>query len=323
MKKILLNFVICVSLFIWFLSNIFAFDANLQLDKTEVNINDYINLRVEISSTEWWEIWITNIEWLEKFDLISQSQSQSSSMSMVVINWKTQSETKSTINLDLTLKPKNKWEFTIGPAVLEEWTWKVLTNTVKVKVWWDNLFINNNHFNTNNKINNSLQQKNINKDTEIETYDKVQKRIFDNSKDLYLLLIILLLTWIWFYLLNNKKIEFKNKGLLFKNDKWDNIKSDNKEKEWIQNEVNFEKTEDVKYPEINDNDFIFKVDNILRNKLELNFNIKNIKSKTYDELLKEIWKNDLLENLIKLINNTKYSNNIWNNNKILELLREI
>jgi hypothetical protein len=323
MKKILLNFVICVSLFIWFLSNIFAFDANLQLDKTEVNINDYINLRVEISSTEWWEIWITNIEWLEKFDLISQSQSQSSSTSMVIINWKTQSETKSTINLDLTLKPKNKWEFTIWPAVLEEWTWKVLTNTVKVKVWWDNLFINNNHLNTNNKINSSLQQKNINKDTEIETYDKVQKRIFDNSKDLYLLLIILLLTWIWFYLLNNKKIEFKNKGLLFKNDKWDNIKSDNKEQEWIQNEVNFEKTEEIKYPEINDNDFIFKVDNILRNKLELNLNIKNIKSKTYDELLKEIWKNDLLENLIKLINNAKYSNNIWNNNKILELLREI
>jgi hypothetical protein len=308
---------IFIWLFLWFLSNIFAFDANLQLDKTEVNINDYINLRVEISSTEWWEIWITNIEWLEKFDLISQSQSQSSSTSMVVINWKTQSETKSTINLDLTLKPKNKWEFVIGPAVLEEWTWKVLTNTVKLKVWWDNLFINN------NKINSSLQQKNINKDTEIETYDKVQKRNFDNSKDLYLLLIILLLTWVWFYLLNNKKNEFKAKVLWFKNDEWDNIKSNNKEKEWIQNEVNFEKIEEIKYPEINDNDFIFKVDNILRNKLELNFNIKNIKSKTYDELLKEIWKNDLLENLIKLINNAKYSNNIWNNNKILELLREI
>jgi len=135
MKKILLKFTIFISLFIWLLSNIFAFDANLQLDKSKTNINDYINLRVEINSTEWWEIWITNIKWLENFDLISQSQSQSSSTSMVIINWKTQNKTKSIINLDLTLKPKKKGEFVLWPATLEAGTWKVLTNTVKVKVW--------------------------------------------------------------------------------------------------------------------------------------------------------------------------------------------
>ena len=311
MKKILLKFTIFISLFIWLLSNIFAFDANLQLDKSKTNINDYINLRVEINSTEWWEIWITNIKWLENFDLISQSQSQSSSTSMVIINWKTQNKTKSIINLDLTLKPKKKGEFVLWPATLEAGTWKVLTNTVKVKVWGDNLFINSNVANSvNQKQLNNLWQK---KDSKIETYNNVEKRNFDNSRDLYLLLIILLLTWIGFYILNNEKFKW-----FIKKDNWTT-----KNEEVDSEEVNFEKVEKIEYPELNDNDFISKVDNILRNKLELKFNIKNIKSKTYDELLKEIWENKWLENLIKLINNAKYSNNIWNNNKILELLKEI
>jgi len=318
MKKILLNFTIFISLFIWLISNIFAFDANLQLDKSETNINDYINLRVEINSTEWWEIWITDIKWLENFDLISQMQSQKSHSEMVVVNWKTKLDMVNTVNLDLTLKPKSKWEFVLWPATLEAGTWKVLTNTVKVKVWWDNLFINSNvSNNTNQKQLNNLWQK---KDSKIETYNNVEKRNFDNSRDLYLLLIILLLTWIGFYILNNDNFKW-----IIREDNW-NIKNKwiNKKNEEVDSEeVNFEKVEKIEYPELNDNDFISKVDNILRNKLELKFNIKNINSKTYDELLKEIWENKWLEELIKLINNAKYSNNIWNNNKILELLKEI
>jgi len=317
MRKILLKFTIFIWLFVWLISNIFALDANLQLNKLETNINDNINLRVEINSTEWWEIWITNIKWLENFDLISQSQSQSSSTSMAVINWKTQNKTKSTINLDLTLKPKSKWEFVLWPATLEVGTWKVLTNTVKVKVWGDNLFIHSNVANSTNhkQLNNLWQQK----DSKIKTYSKIEKRNFDNSRDLYLLLIILLFIWTGFYILNNENFKWfiKKDDWNIKN-KWTNIKN-----EEVGGEVNFDKVEKIEYPELNDNDFISKVDNVLRNKLELKFNIRNINSKTYDELLKEIWENKWLENLIKLINNAKYSNNIWNNNKILELLKEI
>jgi len=318
MRKKIFKMFLFIWLFIWLISNIFAFDANLQLDKSETNINDNINLRVEINSTKWWQIWITNIKWLENFDLISKSQSQSSSTSMIVINWKTQNKTKSTINLDLTLKPKKKWEFVLWPAVLEAGSWKILTNTVKIKVWWDNLFINSNVSNgTNQKqINNLWQQR----ESKIETYNKVEKRSFDNSRDLYLLLIILLFTWIGFYILNNNKFKgFIKKSELAKGTKW----ADKENEELDNNEVSFEKVEKIEYPEVNDGDFISKVDNVLRNKLELKFNIKNINSKTYDELLKEIWENKWLENLIKLINNAKYSNNIWNNNKILEILKEI
>jgi hypothetical protein len=318
MRKKIFKMFLFIWLFIWLISNIFAFDANLQLDKSETNINDNINLRVEINSTKWWQIWITNIKWLENFDLISKSQSQSSSTSVIVINWKTQNKTKSTINLDLTLKPKSKWEFVLWPAILEAGSWKILTNTVKIKVWWDNLFINNNVSNSTNQkqINNLWQQR----ESKIETYNKVEKRSFDNSRDLYLLLIILLFTWIGFYILNNNKFKgFIKKSELAKGTKW----ADKENEELDNNEVNFEKVEKIEYPEVNDSDFISKVDNVLRNKLELKFNIKNINSKTYDELLKEIWENKWLENLIKLINNAKYSNNIWNNNKILELLKEI
>ncbi len=318
MRKKIFKMFLFIWLFIWLISNIFAFDANLQLDKSETNINDNINLRVEINSTKWWQIWITNIKWLENFDLISQMQSQKSHSEMIVVNWKSKLGMVNTVNLDLILKPKKKWEFVLWPAVLEAGSWKILTNTVKIKVWWDNLFINSNASNSTNQkqINNLWQQR----ESKIEIYNKIEKRSFDNSRDLYLLLIILLFTWIGFYILNNNKFKgFIKKSELAKGTKW----ADKENEELDNNEVSFEKVEKIEYPEVNDGDFISKVDNVLRNKLELKFNIKNINSKTYDELLKEIWKNKWLENLIKLINNAKYSNNIWNNNKILEILKEI
>ena len=62
-------------------------------------------------SNEWWDISITNVKWLENFDMISQSQSQSSASNIVVVNWKTQTETKTTNDLNLTLKAKTKVEW--------------------------------------------------------------------------------------------------------------------------------------------------------------------------------------------------------------------
>ncbi len=337
MRKILLNFTIFIWLIIFFISKIFAFNASLQLNKSEININDYVNLRVEISSTQWWEIWIIDIKWLDNFDLISQSQSQNSSTNIVSVNWKIQNETKTTINLDLTLKPKVKWEFTLWPATLEWNWWEVLTNSVKIKVWWDSLFVNSNQ----NKINNLWIQNNPQKDIKIETYNDIEKRNFDNNDDLYLLLIILLITWIWLYLLNKNnpnllvKILWNKKENWSKKENWNKDKDKDKDKEYIESnnkKINFENIEKINYPEINDSNFIQKIDIILREKIKNNYGVKNIKKLTFDEIL-EIIKQDIkkekdikekdVEELIILLNKAKYSNNIWNNSKILELLKEI
>jgi len=86
MKKLLKIFSF-IWLFFIFLLHSFAFDANLSVDKNTANINDYINLRLEINSSKWWEIRVTNIKWLENFAKVWQSQSQSSSSQIVVINW--------------------------------------------------------------------------------------------------------------------------------------------------------------------------------------------------------------------------------------------
>ncbi len=317
MRKILLNFLIFIWIFIWMLSNIFAFDANLQIDKSETNINDYINLKVEMNSTEWWQVWIIGIKWLENFNLINQSQSQSSSSTIIVVNWKTQNKTKTTIDLDLILKAKKKWNFILWPATLEVGTWKILTNSLKINVWWNNTFINNTFIN-NNAItwNNNIKLNQLNskeKDIKIEKYNNIEKKDLNNNLDLYLLLIVLLITGIVFYILNKKQPKLLEKTISNKNHNSD----------LVEKEINFEKIEKIEYPEINDDKFLIKIDNILKNKLMLKFKIKNIKTKTYHELLNEIWENDLITNIIDMINKAKYSNNIWNKNKILELIKEI
>lgn len=318
-KKNILKVLLFIGLFFTFISNIFSFDANLRLDKKETDINDYIQLRVEIHSDEWWEIWISNIAWLENFEIISQSQSQSSSTSMVVVDWKTQSKIKTSHNLDLTLKAKKKWDFILWPATLKSGNDKITTNSVKIKVSWDNLFVNNNHLNINTNqwwtnLNKTKQNIINSGEKDIEKYDNVVKKDFDNKNEIILFLFVLFIMWWWLYFLLNKKTKIAEKK-----------KESNKENEDRKEEVDFEKKEiEIIYPEINDPNFINKLEQVFKHKLYKKYNIKNIENKTFDEILDESNdKNEDIEKIILLLNKAKYSKLIWDNNTLLSLIKNI
>ena len=319
-KKNIFKILLFIWLFFTFISNIFAFDANLQLDKKETDINDYIKLRVEIHSDEWWEIWISDIAWLENFEIISQSQSQSSSTAMVTVNWKTQSKIKTSHNFDLTLKAKKKWDYILWPATLNKDNEKIKTNKVDIKVSWDNLFINNNHLNVQpNSLWTNLNKTNTNKinneEKSIDKYDNIKKMDFDDNKEFIILILVILIISGWFYF------------ILKKNSKIVNNKDDNKQgnKQNDKEEVDFEKkTTQIIYPEINDIHFINKITQVFKQKLSEKYNIKNIENKTFDEILNELDdKNEDIENIILILNKAKYSKIIWDNNKLLNLIKNI
>ena len=314
--KNILKLFLFIWLFFTFIANIFAFDANLQLDKKETDINDYIKLRVEINSEEWWEIWITSIPWLDNFEIISQSQSQSSSTSIIVVDWKTQSKIKTSHNLDFTLKAKSKWDFIVWPVMLTKDEDKIKTNSVDIKVTGDNLFINNNHLDVQAKswwasLDNTKKIETDNNQKDIEKSDAVIKKDFNDNKQVYLFIWVLFLLLLWFYVI------LKNNSKLLINKE--------KEKEDIEEAIDFdEKQVDVNYPEINDDDFINKITYIFKHKLQKKFKIKKIENKTFDEILDELNdKNEDIKIIISILNKSKYSNFIWDNNKLLLLVKNI
>ena len=320
MKKKILKILSFVWLFLLFVTQTFAMDANLSVDRNSSSINDLVNLRLEISSSEWWEIRVNEIKWLENFQKVGQSQSQSSSSQIVVINWKTQSKTTTTVNLDLQLKPLKNWEFEIWPAILQSWSGTIQTNSVKVIIDWTNVWILNNNLTVwNNKV---AQNKVIPKQNIWNNVDKIQKKeeinLDDykwNNYELYILFLVLLLSGMWFYfLLKNKPeiIENINK----KKDSWNNTETEQKQ--------DFEeKKQEIKYPETDDKDFIKKAEIALRQKLKEKFNLENINSLTFEEIWKEIWDKLDLTELFAMINKAKYSNIITNYSKILDKIKEI
>jgi hypothetical protein len=315
MKKILkiLSF---IWLFFIFLLHSYAFDANLSIDKNTANINDYINLKLEINSSEWGKIIVTNIKWLENFTKVWQSQSQSSSSQIVVINWKTQSKTTTTLNVNFTLKPLKNWEFEIWPAILKSGSWTIKTNSVKVKIDWTNIAIwntnlwiqsNNNIQNINKQVQNNSQ--NINN---LEKKEYINLDDYKNNNELYLLLTILILASIWFYFIIKNKENFTEK-----------IKEENQEKFSENKEVDFEEKQKVIYPELNDPEFIKKAEKALRQVLANKYNIKNIDSLTFEEIQTKIWDKLDLKEIFDMINKAKYSNIITDYSKILEYIQKI
>ncbi len=350
MIKITRYLVLHIIFFLFFTST-YAFDANLELDKNQADINDTIDLKVWISSDTWWQIAIKQISWIENFDIISQSQSQSSASKVVIVNWQTQTKTESKIYLDLVLKAKNKWDFEIWPATLTDWSWDVLTNTVKVNITWDNMFINNNHlkippsnqannsnwlkvnssWNTDDKKIDKKVEKDENQDKE-EEYENIEKRNFDENEWLYLLWFILLmiLAGVFYTFKKNPDLLEWFVGNVKKSDENIKEKEDNKTSpdKWssLKGGGVFEEVvkvqKNIEYPDLDENDFIPKVNEVFRLKIAQKYWIDNIENKTYEEILSLVntddnWK---LTEIISLLNKAKYSNQTWDHEKILELV---
>jgi hypothetical protein len=336
-------------------------------------------LRMEITSEEWGQIWITEIKWIENFDIISKVQSQSSSSNVVIINWKTETKTESKVNIDFTLKAKIKWDYEVWPAILSDWKNEIKTNTVKITVRWDNLFVNNRKPNINTQNNWNTQsnwntQNNIKKeDNSIVDYENIDKRNFSSDKSLYILIwLIIFISFITYIIIkknpkllekiinkdNDKEIVEKEENkdeyveeifeksldkftkqveeedlvnlekleILEKDLEKDlEIKSENKEKSTEKNNQTEIKNTKLKYPDLSDKEFITKINEIFKHKIWKKYNIKNTDNKTYQEILDFVdsEKKDSIQSIVDLLNKAKYSNKHLDNEKILELVKNI
>lgn len=295
-KKIPLR-ILCIIMFLNIWITKAYFDWNINIDKKNIDINETINLNISIKTDIWWNIEISEIKWLDNFDIIWQSQSQSSSTQVEIINWKSETKTFISHILELTLRPKSKWDFEIWPASIKNWNNEIVTNSIKVKVSWDKIFIQPNQ-NINNIQN--ITPKNNDNYNEI----KIKK---EDYTPYFLVLIMIILSFIIYYIIkkNNELIE---------------------ENKVPEEKVDFEEKEinTLEYPEINDEKFIEKVDNILKMKISKLLKI-NIKNETYYEImlkydLKD--KKEILEKIIPLFNKLKYSNILVSKQEILDLLKQ-
>lgn len=339
-KKLTKNLFISFSFVIITLSFSQSFalsSASLSIDKQNIDINDNVILNIVIKSDWWSEILIKDIKWMENFEVVSQSQSQSSNSQLEVINWKTESKTEISHTLSLKLQAKVKWEFEIWPAKIVEWTWTLDTNSVKLEVEGTKLFINwsnsqqnqinsQNPTNLNSKNNTQTISSPNNEENKIEDFwESNEKLIFDNNNILYLFLIILILTSIWFYfLLRNSSffVSDKTKNKLIKNNEENNEFEFESDPEDIYKKEEIEK---IVYPDLTDENFVEKIDEIFNWKIRNNFWIKNYENKTYKELLENIEteKKDQVEEFMNLLAKAKYSNIVSDKNKLLYLINEM
>lgn len=342
MKKIL-KYIISFLVFFSFFINILAFDANLSLDKKQIDINDYINLELEVNSAWVNDVLIKEIKWIEYFDVISQSQSRSSSSSVVIIDWKTETQKQAKVILNITLRAKTKWNYEIWPAILSDWIEEIQTNVVNLDVSWEQLFINNNQINNSiNQNNQKLSQTDDEQDynnnsnqeeVEINDYSDVAKKQFNDNKNLYLLFwILILISLIIFYILSKNKEIFEKmlsqKNFDEENEKY-RIYKDKEDKNNYENDIKeksiIEKNDDINIDDINinDKDFIIKLDKIFRNKLKNKYSILDVENKTYEELFEYVNEKEKEEvkNIVDMIYKIKYSYTNFENKNIIEMIK--
>ena len=327
MKKILL----WIILFIFTISWVFAFNADLSVNNNTANINNPIQLTLKLTIDQNGPVKIKKINWLENFSVVWQRQFQSSSSQVTVINGQTKSVNTTIYNVVLSLSAKKAWDYTVWPAILEVWNKEYKTNTVNVKISWAKIMLNNTQ-NYQPQQNTQTQQvhnpvwwvRTIQQNTQqpkIQDFEKEVKKIEqpDNTK-IYLAIALLIFVWmvIVVYLSQNKEKTVS----VEEDEKWEIQSIEEEKNELKQNNIDFEK-KTIEYPSLDDENFESKLDNVFREKIQQNFNISNIKTKTYDEILQGTGNNEKIKEIINWLKLLKYSNLVTDREKILEMVRGI
>ena len=155
MKK----FISMVAFFILFWTWL-AFDANLSVNQTIADINQPIKLTLKISDDTDKPITVQQIKWLENFNIVWQNQFQSTSSQITVINWKTKAVNTTNYTIILLLQAKNPGNYTIWPAIIKLWNKTIRTNSVKVKITWQKIMLNNTQSSNNLSFSNNNPSKN-------------------------------------------------------------------------------------------------------------------------------------------------------------------
>jgi len=92
-------------------------------------------------------------------------------------------------------------------------------------------------------------------------------------------------------------------------------------------DLDFESIEEIVYPEITDNDFVLKIEKILKTKINKKYHINSFENKTYTEIISEIDNNlvdkEVILKIVDNLNKIKYSNILVNKSEILDLVKKI
>jgi len=312
-----------------FICNTFAFDSDLSVNKSDININTPIQLKLKINNNQKKSVAIKKIKWIKDFNVIWQSQSQSSISKVVVISWKTQVKDISTFTLLLALSAKKSWSYTIWPAILQVGNKEYKTNSINVKITGAKIMLNNtkNYLpQQNNTIQqsqnlawstNSLQQVSpqILQQTKIKNFEQEVNKVKETPQHIYLIIALLSLAWLWFIIYLSERKEGKKEYNGPSED-------DNNNEIMNKNTIDFEE-KPLDYPNINDNEFIIKIDKTFRKKIEKQFDIPDVETKTYDEILSSILENEKVKEIIDNLKLLKYSNLIADREKLLMLVKEL
>jgi len=88
------------------------------------------------------------------------------------------------------------------------------------------------------------------------------------------------------------------------------------------NKIDFEQKV-LNYPDLDDKEFVSKIDGVFRRKIKEQFNIPNLETKTYDEILSSVPENEKVKEIIYNLKLLKYSNLVADREKLLMLVKEL
>ena len=291
-------------LFLFFSNVVFSYEAQISSDKEELEVWETLRLEVNLKNLEeLWKVEISKINGIENFDVIWSSQSSKIISQSKVVDGKFEEQREAITSLVLTLEPKKAWSFSLWPVVLDNWTEKKETNSLKINV-------------SKSKIKPKLEDKNEQK--RLASEENFQKQYSekltktDNTLDnkIYFIIILAFLT-LFLIIIIIMKAYLSRKW-------WE--KELNKDLENKQEQENIE--EIVELPDVEDEKFIEKIEKILKKEISLRFNLK-FKDKDISDIFKEIdfSNNKDLEEINALLNKSKYSNLELDKTEILEKVK--
>ncbi len=300
--------IVCsVIVFLLFIPSLYSFEANVSSNSREIFLNETFTVNLEIDLQDSKNININRIEWIENFEILWQSQSQQTNSRTTIVAWETQTFSKQILDINFVVKPLYDWDFTFWPIVLSDWNKEVTTSGIDIKVL-DEFY--NNSGNEKELLKNQVLHKNKNIDYLIY---------------FLLPLIILLLLILFIFYKNREKIKFDIQNLKHKFNSPEYINTNDN---FLHHKLDdFEKSQVINYPDIDDQDFVIKIDNIIKQKLHKKYNLKGIKKLTYIEILQSLDKNlsdrKIVEEIFDKINKLKYSNILISKTQLLELIKKI
>jgi len=272
MKK---KFLLLLPILLSFLSNIYAFDVSLNVDKNQVDINEPINLIVKITDDRNEDLVIKDIKGLENFKIIWQQQFHSSNSQITIINWKTKAINTTTYTFILTLKAKKDWKFTLWPAIIQSWNKEYKTNTVDITVSWQIITnyptantIQQNNLNNFPNQTNTTSQANTNTTNQSNNFEKFENipTIHKNTDYLPLIIAIFIILGASLLIIVNKHNSKNSSSVAY---------TEKQSSQTIKSESNTEEHQSNKY-NINNISFLSK------------YWIESPETKSYSEIMKEL-----------------------------------